>query len=285
MLLPVRVRLALAIAGVSACAAVTGLSDYSVDPNIDASRDAATPDAPATRADVIEIPIDGAADACPGAAAPPAIMPAAHVARGAIVVDGHGDDWPCTTHVSFDRTTAQGTLNTNGARADIAMAWSDDGVYYLVRMESGRPPSAPSPDKPFFNDAVELFLGASPTQDSGLYREHDLQLIIDALNRLSTYRQNQPFDAGAGLVVAQASSDDVGFVVEAFIAAPAIGRPSLAAGDLSFDVMPDQFTDGGSQNAFWLYANVDASAPRGGCGAVISPSCSTLEWGTLRLVP
>lgn len=281
-------KVAIVASGVSACAAVTGLSDYTIEdtPPAEAGTDAAvaadaavTTDATLVEADSPVDP-DAGADACPGPVTRPAEVTAAHVAPGAIVVDGRFADWPCTMRVLVDPKSTADALGASDTRVELSVAWSDDGFYFLARAATVRPPATVSDGSIYLNDGVELFVGREPTD--GGYTVNDVQIIIDYLNRVGTYRASQPIAGGIpGLVSETAVSNgdgEVGFVIEAFVPGQAIGRRPLTPGLYPFDLQTDQHTDAGTQASLWLVMN-------DGGGACPRPACNTLTWGSLRLLP
>lgn len=276
-------------ASAAACAWVTGLADYSIEEGGAAGEAGAglgaDAGAEASPVDAAGIPDTGPAP-CPSPVIRPAEITAVPVTPGAITIDGQDGDWPCTMRVTLDRNTARGQQGDHDAGAELAVAWSEEGFYFLVRTVSGRPLLSVDPNSIFLNDAVELFVGRDPP-DGGAYTQNDLQIVIDFMDRLRFYRGAVPIpDAGADTVVHQAVHGETSFVVEAFVAGRVVGRSPLTPGAYPFDLQHDQAVVGGPQSALWLFGNPqDAGAPKGTCPLYQAPYCSTLAWGTLRLLP
>lgn len=282
-----------------ACAAVTGLGDYAIQP--DEAPESPRPVEAGTTADSVAPPRDAAPDAPPDAppadapvgcsvAAPSGPIHAVHV-TSPLTVDGMAAEWPCGSRIVVDGTTAQGKLvPPTTTRAELAVAWTEDRLFFLVRVTGASSLATGSADRIYLNDAVELYLGID-NPHSGPYRATDIQIIVDYLNRAKLFRDGAEISAGIASAHAVSAAVATGndYVVEVSVAA-AEPRPTYEAGQtFGFDLQIDEHgpPDGGiNQSAYWLFQTPNPTTPHGTCvGDRDVPSCDQAVWGSLVLDP
>jgi hypothetical protein len=309
----VRVRSLVVLATtLTACAGLTGLSDYDFEePSPTATPDGSpndSPDASVHDGAVVSDAIapkdaDGAAvvDAatCTLVTATNDVIRARRVSKTAITVDGDPSEWPCTNRVRVDATTAAVVFfGPSTSTAALELAWAPEGLFYLAQVTDRGAPSGDDLVRVFDNDAVEVFIGAN-TPHPGLFNPTDFQFIVDYAGRAQVYRNNSLQNGavdGMGLQSA-AKVNGNAFVVEGFIPSSALGYQSIDpqaphTGNpvkVGFDFQVDEHAatlGANSSSAYWLFERPPPGYGAGDCsGSQQAPYCNETVWGSVQLDP
>lgn len=254
----------------AACASVAGLDHFEIvgdaaDAGSDVAEEAAT------------IAPEASVDP-PCTAAPFAGTTAAMHFTTPPAIDGTLADWPCSAFALLDTHTAQNVLGTPLDIAQIAVGWDDTGIYFACRVTDPSPEGADP--VPYKNDACELYLGVPPPPPDGGADPDDYHLIVDWQNRIGNYPGNGVVPVPAG-VLSGAKQTAAGFDVELFVPASVLGYVPSAGLVRLFDVQLDDDQNGVAQaGAMWPYFGFAPDASQ--CN---HPSCNTVLWGNVTLMP
>ncbi len=204
-----------------------------------------------------------------------------HPAVHPVAVDGDLSEWACAKFFTFDKTSAaevQGD-NTIANSYSFALAYDANKIYVAVRAKDAPPLLGNVTPDVYNNDAIELFFGGDATFD-GTFTTSDHQYVVDWKNRTAEYHNTAAAAPGAAFVSAVTTST-TGFVVEASVAASALGRASFASGNkVGWGIAADD--SDGSKATTWMNWYKPAVSSCSGC---CENYCSTLFYATLSFGP
>lgn len=286
------------LAVMPACAAIVGLSDYTVEPDPGLAADGGAPIAVLPAADggaedaPALAPLDGSAvdgsaldGACrPGLPGPSLLVRA--MAAGEVVVDGDTSEWPCAGRLHLDHAVAADGFDKDRADAvcDFAFAWEKAGLAFMAEVHVPGPLQTLDPTLIYLNDGLELYIGSEPST-TGVLTKQDVHFVLDHENRARLFGAVTGEAKTLGIATAVVRLPD-GFAAEAFVPAAAIGKTALGAGmTLGLDLQVNQHLVGIVRHAFWLYQE---PIPDGGtptCGLKREPACDARAWGKALLSP
>jgi Carbohydrate family 9 binding domain-like len=232
----------------------------------------------------------------------------AHRGAASVAVDGKANDWAVQTQFNTIHIPARITSGSEPPFcADFTASWDEDALNFYFRVADKNQPDS-IPERPYVNDAIELFLGGvPPTDPDGLYRISDQQIGVDHASRGFRKRRLSPTELSVGLFNAtaeinyQAVKFPWGYAVELRVLRTEIGQQADLTAGMQVP-MTAAFDDGrrspeGKEYYLWRATPSDFECTARGRDSGVccrnptnsldtyEPFCNTRLWKTATLMP